>query len=138
MFYRPGGSRSRINQQYDTVYADYIDGVTGWLPISEGNSIAVNISRASIVFGSVADSKVIKSAVSPECTVLLEQKQFGGEKNSEAWPIDQWQNLVVATSRRAHRDGWVRLRIVNLNNSDGTGVAMALQISRTGDVGASG
>lgn len=61
---------------------------------------------------------------------------FGGDANNAAFPVDQWQNMVVATSRRAVRAGWVRLRIVNINNSDGTGVAMALQISRTGETGA--
>ncbi len=136
MFYRPGGGDKPINLQYDMVYTDAIGGVTGWLPISEGNTIAVNIVRASIVFGTPAQSRVIKSALSWEGTVILEMKMFNGDKNDEAWPIDQWQNVVVATSRRAHRDGWVRLRLANVNNGDGTGVAMALQVSRTGDVGA--
>lgn len=136
MFYRPGGSASRINAQYDMVYSDAIGGATGWLPVSKGNAIAVNIARASINFQTVAQSQVVKSAVAPEVQVLLEMKMFGGDKDADAWPVDQWQNIVVATSRRAHRDGWVRLRVVNINNLDGTGVAMALQISRTGDSGA--
>lgn len=136
MFYRPGGSLKAINRQYDFVYVDFIGGATGWLPIASGNQISLNICRASIVFGTTAQSSVTKSAVSPEAQVLLELKMFGGDTDSNAWPIDQWQNLVVATDRRAHRDGWVRLRVVNINNSDGTGVAMALQINRKGDVGA--
>ena len=82
-----------------------------------------------------AQSQVTKSPIAMEAQVLLELKMFGGEKDFEAWPIDQWQNLVVATDRRAHRAGWVRLRVVNINNSDGTGVAMALQVSRTGESG---
>lgn len=118
------------------VYSDAIGGATGWLAINKGDTIAVNIVRASIVFGSSAQSRVTKSPVAPEVQTLLELKMFGGDADDEAWPIDQWQNMVVATDRRAHRAGWVRLRIVNLNNGDGTGVAMALQISRTGETGA--
>lgn len=136
MFYRPGGSAKAINRQYDMCYADTIGAATGWLPINKGDTIAVNAARASIVFGSPAQSTVTKSPVSPEVQVLLELKMFGGDTDAEAWPIDQWQNVVVATDRRAHRAGWVRLRIVNINNSDGTGVALALQISRTGETGA--
>jgi hypothetical protein len=136
MFYRQGGSNMRMNAQYDAVYADFIGGATGWLPISKGNVIAVNVARASIVFQSSAQSRVTKSPIAPEVQMLLEYKMFGGP-DAEAWPIDQWQNMVVATDRRAHGNGWVRLRIVNINNSDGTGVAMALQVSRSGDPGAS-
>lgn len=136
MFYRPGGTAKAINRQYDMVYSDAINGATDWLPISRGNTIAVNISRASILFQSAAQSKVTKSPIAPEVQVLLEYKMFGGDKDAEAWPKDQWQNMVVATERRAHGNGWVRLRIVNINNSDGTGVALALQIGRTGDSGA--
>ena len=135
MFYRPGGSSQRINAQYDMVYSDVIGGATGWLPVSVNNSIAVNICRASIQFQNAASSKVTKSPVAYEAVVLLEYKQFGGDNNVEAWPIDQWQNTVVATDRRAHRDGWVRLRITNLNNADGTGLALSLQISRKGSTG---
>lgn len=133
MFYRPGGSDRPINQQYDMVYADFIGGATGWLPINKGNTIAVNVARASIDFQSPAQSRVTKSPTAPEVQVMLELKMFGGDTNAEAWPIDQWQNLVVATERRAHRAGWTRLRIVNINNSDGTGVALALQVTRTGE-----
>lgn len=136
MLYRPGGSASRISPQYDMVYADAIGGATGWLPINKGNNISVNICRASIVFNNSAQSVVNKSAIAPEAQIMLEMKMFGGDTQAEAWPIDQWQNLVVATSRRAHRAGWIRLRVVNINNSDGTGVALALQVSRTGDSGA--
>lgn len=136
MFYRPGGTLKRINAQYDYVYADFIGGATDWLPVAKGNSIAVNIARASIVFGSAAQSIVTKTAVAAEAQIFMELKKFGGEADAEAWPIDQWQNIVVATDRRSHCDGWVRLRIVNINNSDGTGVAMALQVSRTGETAA--
>jgi len=136
MFYRPGGSATRINPQYDTVYSDTIGGATGWLPISKGNTIAVNVARAALQFQSVAQSKIIPSAVAPEVQVLMEMKVFTGDPDDSARPIDQWQNMVVATSRRAHRDGYVRLRILNINNGDGTGVVMDMQISRTGDAGA--
>lgn len=136
MFYRPGGAALRINAQYDECYADFIGGATGWLPVSKGNTISVNASRAAITFGNSAQSTVTKTPIAPEAQVLLEMKTIGGQSDAEAWPIDQWQNMVVATSRRAHRDGWVRARIVNGNFGDGTGVAMALQISRTGDTGA--
>lgn len=136
MFYRIGGTAKAPNRQYDSVYSDAVDGVTDWLPVHKGDTIAVNIARASITYGSAASSVVVKSPVAPEAQILLEMKMFGAERASEVWPIDQWQNVLVATSRRAHRSGWVRLRIVNINNSDGTGVALALQISRTGDSGA--
>lgn len=136
-FYRPGGSASRINAQYDTVYTDTIGGATGWLPVSKGNTIAINICRASIVFSNSAQSAVTPSPVMPEAQILMELKAYGGDPDASARPVDQWQNMVVATSRRAHREGWVRLRVVNINNSDGTGVVIDMQISRTGDVGAS-
>jgi hypothetical protein len=136
MFYRPGGSSKAINRQYDMVYSDQVNGATGWLPVNKGDTIAVNIARASIVFVSAASSTVTKSPIAVEAQVMLEMKMFGGDADSEAWPVDQWQNMVVATSRRAHRAGWVRLRIVNINNSDGTGAALALQVTRTGDSGA--
>lgn len=132
MFYRPGGTVKAPNRQYDMVYADFIGGATDWLPVSKGNVIAVNACRASIVFASSAKSQVTKSPLAYEAQLLLELKMFGGDNDAAAWPIDQWQNVVVATERHAHCGGWVRLRIVNVNNSDGTGVAMALQISRTG------
>lgn len=137
MFYRPGGSATRISTQYDSVYSDAIGGATGWLPVSKGNTISINIARASLVFGNAAQSQIIPSPIAPETQVIMEMKMFGGDADAAARPIDQWQNLVAATSRRAHRDGWVRLRIVNINNSDGTGVVMDMQISRTGDAGAS-
>lgn len=137
MFYRPGGSASRISVQNDTVFSDTIGGATGWLPVSKGNMVAVNISRASLTFQSVAQSLITTSPVGPEAQVLMEMKMYGGDPDASARPIDQWQNLVVATSRRMNRDGYVRLRVVNINNTDGnTGVVMDLLVSRTGDPGA--
>jgi hypothetical protein len=136
VLYRKGGSSSRINTQYDEVYADFIGGATGWLAINKGDWIAVNVCRASITFDNPATSLVTKVTTAPEVQMLLELKMFGGDADAAAYPIDQWQNMVVATGLRAHRSGWVRLRVLNLNNIDGTGVAMALQISRTGDSGA--
>jgi hypothetical protein len=135
MFYRPGGTQKAINRQYDSVYSDAVNGATAWLPVAKGDVIAVNVCRASITYGNAAASQVTKSPNSPECSVLMELKMFGGDADSDAWPIDKWQNLVVATSRIATRDGWVRLRLLNVNNQDGTGVAMALQISRSGNTG---
>lgn len=105
--------------------------------MSKGNTIAVNVCRAALTFQSAAKSVVTPSPIAPEVQVLMEMKMFGGDTNAEAVPADQWQNIVVATSRRAHRDGWVRLRILNINNADGTGVRMDMQVSRTGDAGAS-
>lgn len=137
MFYRQGGSAKRINVQYDSVYTDAIGGATGWLPISKGNTISVNVTRAALTFQSVAQSLVTPSPLAPEAQIIMEMKMFGGDPDASARPIDQWQNLLVASSRRAHRDGWVRLRVANINNSDGTGVAMDMQVSRTADAGAS-
>lgn len=137
MFYRPGGSATRINNQNDTVYADSVNGATGWLPVSKGNTISVNIARASLAFVSAAASTITPNPIAPEVQVIMEMKMYGGDPDASARPIDQWQNIVVATSRRAHREGWTRLRIVNINNSEGTGVVMDMQIARTGDVGAS-
>ena len=137
MFYRPGGSATRISTQNDTVYADSVGGATGWLPVSKGNTISVNIARASLAFVSAVSSLITPSPVAPEVQVIMEMKMYGGDPDSSARPIDQWQNIVVATSRRAHREGWARLRIVNINNAEGTGVVMDMQIARTGDVGAS-
>lgn len=135
MFYRPGGSDTRINAQYDEVYSDAVDGATGWLPINKGDTISVNISRALLTFVNSASSTVKKTPQAAEYQIVMEMKTIGGQSNDEAWPIDQWQNLVVSTSRRAHRAGWVRLRILNINNMDGTGVAMAMQVTRTADSG---
>jgi hypothetical protein len=137
LFYRPGGSATRINNQNDTVYADFVGGATGWLPVSKGNTISVNIARASLAFVSAASSTITPNPVAPEVQVIMEMKLYGIDPDASARPIDQWQNIVVATSRRAHREGWVRLRIVNINNSEGTGVVMDMQVARTGDVGAS-
>jgi len=134
--YRPGGALKRINPQYDCVYADAAGLATGWLPVHKGDTIGVNIARASIVFGSAASSTVTMTPIAPEATVLMEMRMFGADPAATVWPIDQWQNMVVATSRRVHRDGWVRLRILAVNNADSTGINMALQISRTGDSGA--
>lgn len=136
MFYRPGGAGKRINAQYDTVYVDFIGGASGWLPVNKGDQIAVNVSRASLTFQTPAQSLITSSAVAPEVQVLMELKMFGGDPDASARPIDQWQNTVVATSRRAHRAGYVRLRVVNINNGDGTGVVMDMQVSRTGESGA--
>jgi hypothetical protein len=137
MFYRPGGTNGRINVQYDEVYSDFVNGATDFLPVNKGDWIAVNACRASIQFGNPGSSVVTKVPTAPEVQLLLEMKTIGGQKHEESWPIDQWQNLVVATGLRAHRAGWVRLRILNINNVDGTGLAMALQVTRTGDTGAS-
>ena len=132
MFYRPGGGSKRVNAQYDTVYVDFINGASGWLPVNRGNEISVNVCRASIDYGTPAQSTIIPSAVAPEVQVIMEMKLFTGDPDESARPIDQWQNMVVATSRRAHRDGYVRLRVVNINNGDGTGVALDMQVSRNG------
>lgn len=136
MFYRPGGSASRISAQYDTVYADTIGGATGWLPVSKGDALAINIARAALEFQSAAQSIIKPSAIAPEVQVLMEMKMYGADPDVSARPIDQWQNIVVATSRRANRNGFVRLRVVNINNGDGTGVVMDLLVNRTGDSGA--
>jgi len=136
MFYRPGGTHRAPNRQYDEVYADFIDGATDWLPVNKGNWVGVNICRASIIFHSETRSDVHRMPWAPEVQVLLECKSMGGQPDHSAWPIDQWQNLVVATGRRINIDGWIRLRILNINNVDGTGVSMKLQVSRSGDVGA--
>ncbi len=136
MFYRFGGGAGPLNQQQDEVYTDAINGATGWLPVSKGNIVAVNIARASIAFGSSVQSVVTKSALSYEAVVLLEMKMAGGD--NQPWPIDFWQNVVAATGRRMHRDGYVRLRVTNINNDGGnSGVALALQVNRNGDSGAS-
>lgn len=135
MFYRPGGTAKAPNRQYDEVYADTIGMTTDWLPVNKGDTLAVNICRSSIQFISAAQSNVTKTPVMPECQVLLEQRAFGGFGSGD-WPIDQWQNMVVATDRRVHKAGWVRLRILNINNGDGTGISMGLQVSRTGESGA--
>lgn len=135
MFYRPGGTVKAPNRQYDEVYADTIGLTTDWLPVNKGDSLAVNICRSSITFNTAAQSNVVKSAVTPEAVVLLEMRGLAGF-NAGDWPIDQWKNMVVATDRRVHRAGWVRLRIVNINNGDGTGISMGLQVSRTGESGA--
>lgn len=136
MFYRPGGGTKAINRQYDMVYTDQVGGATGWLPVNKGDTIAVNVNRASIVFNNPAQSAVTNSPIAVEAQVIMELKMFGGDADAAAWAVDQWQNMVVATSRRAHRAGWVRLRVTNINNGDGTGVALALQVTRTGDSGA--
>jgi hypothetical protein len=135
MFYRPGGTSGRINAQYDECYSDQVGGATGFLPINKGDWIAVNACRASITYQNPGSSIVTKETAAPEMELLLEMKTIGGQKDVESWPIDQWQNLVVATGIRAHRAGFVRLRILSINNVDGTGLAMALQVTRTGDMG---
>lgn len=138
MLYRPGGTPNAPNRQYDYVYTDNaVDGsnATDWLPINKGDTIAVNIARASIVYTNPAQSQVTCSPSAPEAQVIMELKLLGGPAPI-VMPIDQWQNMVVATSRRAHRAGWVRLRTVNINNGDGTGVMLSLQVSRTGESGA--
>lgn len=127
MFYRPGGSDQRINAQFDEVYTDLIDGATGWLPVNYGNEIGVNIARASIVYNNAASSVVTRSPMAYEAVIVMEQKLTGLDG---AWPMDEWQNIVVATKRTATRDGWVRLRVLNINNMDGDGVSLALQVSR--------
>jgi hypothetical protein len=133
VFYRPGGTLKAPNRQQDWVYVDFIGGATDWLPVNKGDTIAINIARSSIVFTSAAQSAVTQTPVAPEVQVVMELKSGGP---GFTFPIDQWQNMVVATSRQAHRAGWVRLKVLNINNGDGTGVAMALQISRTGETGA--
>ncbi len=136
MFYRPGGG-PRINQQYDEVYSDTVNGATAFLPVNKGDWIAINACRASINYVDPATSKVVKVSTAPEAEVLLELKTIGGQDNVECWPIQHWQNLTVATGMRAHRSGMVRMRILSVNNVDGTGIAMALEVSRSGDSGAS-
>lgn len=136
MFYRPGGFGKRINAQYDTVYADFIGGATGWLPVNKGDTVSINLCRAALAFSTPAQSTITPSVIAMEAQVVMEMKIFGGDADASARPIDQWQNMVVATSRRVHRAGFVRLRILNINNGDGTGVVMDMQVSRTGESGA--
>ena len=135
-FYRPGGGTKAINRQYDCCYADAAGLATGWLPFHKGDTIGVNIARASIAFGTPAASTVTMTPIAPEATVIMEMRMFGSDPAATIWPLDQWQNMVVATSRRTHRDGWARLRILAINNGDGTGINMAMQVSRTGETGA--
>ncbi len=135
MFYRAGGSLTRINAQYDEVYSDAVDGATGWLPVTRGNWLGVNLCRASIVFNNSASSVVKKTPQAPQGEVVLEMKTQGGQTNTEAWPVDRWEDLLVSTGMQINRDGWVRLRITNINNLDGTGFAMALQVNRNGNMG---
>ncbi len=135
MFYRAGGSLTRISVQYDEVYSDAVDGATGWLPVTRGNWLAVNLCRASIVFNNSASSVVKKTPQAPQGEVVLELKTQGGQTNTEAWPVDRWEDLLVSTGMQINRDGWVRLRITNINNQDGTGFAMALQVNRNGNMG---
>ncbi len=135
MFYRAGGSLTRINVQYDEVYSDAVDGATGWLPVYRGNWLGVNLCRASIVFNNSASSTVKKTPQAPQGEVVLEMKTQGGQANNEAWPVDRWEDLLVSTGMQMNRDGWVRLRITNINNQDGTGFAMALQVNRNGNMG---
>jgi hypothetical protein len=132
MFYRPGGSDSRINAQYDEVFSDTIGGATGWLPVNRGDWIGVNVCRALLTFVNTASSIVAKQGSGPEMSLLLEMKTIGGQADNEAWPMNNYQNTVVAEGMVANRDGWVRLRILGINKEDGTGIAMALQISRNG------
>jgi len=141
MFYRPGGSGKAINRQYDCCYADFVGATTGFLPINKGDTIAINIARASISFVNASQSIVTMSPIAPETAVLMELRMFGVDQNAAnplagLFPVDQWQNMVVATSRRAVRSGWVRLRILAINNADGTGINMAMAVSRTGESGA--
>lgn len=135
MFYRSGGSLRAINRSYDEIYSDAVDGATGWLPVNRGNWLGVNICRATIVFGSTASSVVKKTPQAPQVDIVLEMKTQGGQADVEAWPIDRWQDLLVATGMIMHRDGWVRLRITTVNNQDGTGASMALQVNRNGNMG---
>lgn len=132
MFYRPGGSDTRIGTQFDEVYTDTVDGATGWLPVNNGNMIGVNVARASIAYNNAASSVVTRVVEAPEVVIVMEMKFNGSDT---PWPVDSWQNMVVATSRSAPRDGWVRLRVLNINNQDGTGVSMAMQVSRNGNMG---
>jgi len=134
MFYRPGGNTKAITRQYDSVYADFIGATTGWLPVYMGSVVGISITRASLNFVSPAQSTVTKNPVAPECVVLLELKAFGIQSNAEALPLDQWQNMVVADSRTMVMDGWIRLRLLNINNSDGTGVSMSMQVNRASSV----
>ena len=135
MFYRIGGTSKAPNRQQDFVFADTVDMATDWLPVSKGDDVAVNIARAVLTFGTVADSLVTSSPIAPECQVILEQKMLGGP-NPTVFPIDTWQNMVVATSRDIKAQGWVRLIIKNINNDGGaSGLSMALQVNRTGVAG---
>lgn len=134
MFFRKGGGAKALNQQIDVVYTDNIGDSTAWLPVTRGNWVAVNVCRSSINYSNPVASTVTKSVSAPECIVILEQKG-GGEANAEAWPIDRWQNMLVATGRRVNFDGYARLRLVALNQLDGMGVSLGLQVNRTGDNG---
>lgn len=133
MFYRPGGSDSRINAQYDCVFSDSIGGATGWLPVNKGYTIAVNVAKAFLTFQNAAQSKVTKVAVSPEAEIIAEIK-MGGEADDEAYPVKLWSNELVADTLCGQRAGYIRLRIININNDGGTsGVSMSMQVNRTGE-----
>lgn len=133
MFYRQGGSDTRINAQYDYVFSDTIGGATGWLPVNKGYTIAVNVAKAFLTFQNAAQSKVSKVTISPEVVVVAELK-MGGDSDDEAFPVQVWENQIVSDSLCAQRAGFMRLRIVNINNDGGTsGVAMAMQVNRTGE-----
>jgi len=48
----------------------------------------------------------------------MEMKMYGGDPDASARQLTSGRNIVVATSRRAHREGWAAvLRVVNINNT---------------------
>lgn len=113
------------------MFSDAVGGATGWLPVNRGDWIGINACRALLTFGNTASSVVTKQPGSaPEMQLIMEMKTIGGQTDAEAWPMDNFQNTIVAKGVVANRDGWVRLRILDINNTDGTGLAMALQISK--------
>jgi hypothetical protein len=133
MFYRPGGSDQRVNAQYDCVFSDTIGGATGWLPVNKGYTVSVNVAKAFLTFVNAAQSKVTKVAIAPEVEVVAEIK-MGGEADDEAYPIKLWSNEIVSDSLCAQRAGYMRFRVVNINNDGGTsGVSITVQVNRTGE-----
>ena len=68
--------------------------------MSKGNTISVNIARASLAFVTAAASTITPSYVAPEAQVVMEMKMYGGDPDSSARPIDQWQNIDPAVFGR--------------------------------------
>jgi hypothetical protein len=125
LFYRPGSGK-RISRQEDEIFTDTEGNSTAWLPCQKGDVVGVTASKAALLTTPNPTIFTIqKFPQYPIATFILELKA-GGALDIEAYPLDQWENALVAESVAIVRPGFFRVRVASIMGSFPSGESTAV------------